>query len=202
MSKLLGFWSGLIVMLLVCVALGFLVYWFIQDSELVFFSCSAFVVTWIALIVGGYVTSGCNERVENKHEYISASYELKSLVSKSESGTSMNGSAVFFLGIGGGAISKETEVSQYYYTIVNYPNKGSKIEKYEIDKTYVSEQPNLKQPYIEVYNEKYDLVYKNNFLSGGLFKPIKPSQKDNVVHYVLYVPEGTIQVHWDVDINN
>lgn len=100
-----------------------------------------------------------------------------------------------------GYYSKEDKNILYYYTTVEYDGLGFKIEKYESDKTYIKEEY-IEQPYLEIVYDQYELEYKTNWLAGGIFRPISAESKKIVNKYILHVPLNTIQVDWDVSLQN
>lgn len=192
-----GFWGWIIISIILLVASAALMetyceYWE-NDSK-----CAILILLLFIMFIGvpaSYLVRDYN--IENQIEVVQETHDIKSLMNTTE--TTSSSSAIFIMGFGSGS-SKEDNKS-YYYTIVNYEGKGLKIEKYDCDTTYLVEE-DIEQPYVEIIYKEYDICFENNFFAGGLFKAEEFEHRSVFDRYVLHVPENTIQIQWDVSLEN
>lgn len=185
---MISWWLGSIILIVifavVCIVLG------IKSGDDGFYG-SLFVFLFLGLIVLDFfcgIHSFLNSEVVNK-KYV---YTNKANVQSIEDNLKTSGQ--FILGCGG--IGSDL----YYYVMVGNDKDGYTVDKYNVEDTYLIPEENVQPYYIEKH-EKYDIVFKNNFLFGGLFKPINPwLNRDNLEKKEIHLPKNYIKKNYNIDM--
>lgn len=196
-----GFWSWLIIFIISLIAGTSAGIIFFNDDDVSSFVCTVICIFMVGIVPVSYLISSFSVEKKNVQEYVKESNGLKSLTNNNETTKNNSGSFIMGFGFGGGGYSSKEQSKSFYYTIVDYEGKGYKIEKYDCDITYIQED-DLEQPYVEVIYTKWDGVYKKNIIAGIIFKPLTPITHESLERYILHVPKNTIQIEWDVSLEN
>lgn len=175
--------GGLLLFGLILLIISFIVFVAVWSEDGFFDGIKAlligFLISSVLLVPGVYLANYMDELSNTPKEFIVVS-ECEIVALKDNS--NINGSFTGSIFISSGYIEQQ----MHYFYMCN-TNKGKLMRKVSSDKTYIIET-NEKQPYIICKQE----IYKDERANYWLEK--------SEVEYYIYVPEGTVDTTYKVDL--